>query len=262
MGSTGKVLLFYKYATQGRKGLMSLKHKAIIFDLDGTLVNTGPLISESFRYTIHEVFNSNMGLSELTALVGIPLFEQMQFFSHKYFEERVEKYHDVVSADELTEKLMEIYRSYCAEVHDDYIQEFVGVKDFIETLAERSVPMGVATSKRHEPAVQDLGHFGLYSYFDTLIGADDIDEHKPKPAPLLRVLNILNEKHSLEIQPHECIYVGDSPFDMRASKAAGMMSVGVEYGMFEKSVLENEKPDLLVATPHELHQLLDFLYVY
>lgn len=238
------------------------KYKAVIFDLDGTLVNTGPLITESFRYTIHEVFNSNMGLNELTALVGIPLFEQMQFFSQTHFEQRVEAYQEVGSADELADKLMEIYRTYCADIHDDFIQEFSGVKDFILALTERSIPTGVATSKRHEPAVQDLSHFGLYSYFDTLIGADDVYEHKPKSAPLLKVLDILNEKHELEIQPHECIYVGDSPFDMQASKAAGMMSVGVEYGMFEKSVLENEKPDLLIASPHGLHQLLDYLYVY
>lgn len=236
-----------------------MKYKAIIFDLDGTLVNTGPLISESFRYTIHEVFNSNMGLSELTALVGIPLFEQMHFFATKYYDQRTQTYENCEDAYALADKLMEIYRAYCAEVHDDYIQEFVGVKGFIEGLTQRAVPIGVATSKRHEPAVQDLSHFGLYEYFDTLIGADDIDEHKPKPAPLLKVLDILNDKHGSLIQPHECIYIGDSPFDMQASKAAGMMSVGVEYGMFEKSVLEQEKPDLFVATPHDLHQLLDFV---
>lgn len=237
----------------------SSKFQAVIFDLDGTLVNTGPLITESFRYTIGQVFHEDLPLNELTALVGIPLAQQMSFFANKYYDQRKISFCSVETVEHLTDILLTTYRGYCSEVRDEFIRPFDGVEPFISSLAQRKIPIGVATSKRRESAISDLSYFDLYKYFDTLIGSDDVLEPKPKPEPLLKVMNILSEKHQKELHPHECIYIGDSPFDIRASHAAGMLSVAVEYGMFAADVLKEEKPAYTVATPQELNTLLNFL---
>lgn len=231
-------------------------YKAIIFDLDGTLVDTGALIGESFRYTIHKVFHDGKDLSELTALVGIPLKDQMQFFANKYFDERNADYQSVTDVDELVEELLAIYRAYNALVHDRYIRSFDGVEDFLIQLQQRNTPVGVATSKRHGSAVEDLSHFDLYRYFDVLIGADDVAEHKPKPMPLLKALEGINAKRGISLTYKDCIYIGDSPFDVQAARAAEMLSVGVSYGMFGHEILAREKPDILLETPHDLLSLL------
>lgn len=235
------------------------KYEAIIFDMDGTLVDTGALIGESFRHTITQVFDGNRDLSELTALVGIPLKQQMEFFGQKYFNERNERYKKYTAPDDLVAELLEIYRTHCDEVHDDFIASFDGIEEFLISLNERSLPIAVATSKRHHTAVADLDHFNLYRYFDGLIGSDDVAEHKPKPMPLIAAMNLLSEKHQRALAPESCIYIGDSPYDIQAAKAAGMLSVGVEYGMFDRSKLEAERPDMLLATPANLNELLKLI---
>lgn len=237
-------------------------YHAIIFDLDGTLVNTGPLIEESFRYTFSKAFKVAIAPEELTSLVGIPLAAQMLHFAVHYYDERTSHFEQANNPDELAGQLIEVYREYCAKIHDDYIEPFEGITPFIEELKKSGAHFGVATSKRHQTAVQDLDHFGLYKYFDVLIGADDVSEHKPKPMPLLKVLELLNTQHETLISPAQCIYVGDSPYDIQAAKAAGMMSVGAGYGMFSPELLIAEKPNLLVQSPAELNQLLNYLSVY
>ena len=233
--------------------------QAVIFDLDGTLVNTGPLITESFRHTIGEVFHEDLPLEELTALVGIPLSQQMNHFAQKYYGERKEDYCAVPSVEHLTEILLSTYRVYCAEIRDEYIRPFDGIESFVCELSERKIPLGVATSKRRESAISDLSYFDLYRYFDTLIGSDDVKEPKPKPEPLLKVMDILSSKHQKKLSPIDCLYIGDSPYDIRASHAAGMLSVAVEYGMFESDILKAEEPSYIVSTPEELNTLLNFL---
>ena len=105
--------------------------------------------------------------------------------------------------------------------------------------------MGVVTSKRHWLAQRGLEICGLDSFFEFLVGSDDWLEHKPAPGPILHGCELLG------IAPVQCIYIGDSPFDIQAANAAGCQSVAALWGMFTEEELVACKPDLSVHSLQE-----------
>lgn len=230
--------------------------KAVLFDLDGTLVDTGDLIVESAKYTVNEIFGE-IGHSEvIIEAIGKPLKQQMDFLSENFFGTHyaVEGVH-AQSPQELSAQMMGVYSAYCKTRHDELMRPFVGIEVALEALRQKRVPMGVVTSKRREPAVNDLAHFGLDSFFLTMVAADDLSEHKPRPEPLWRGMELLSEAKGLKLSSEHCIYVGDSPFDIQAAHAAGMHAVAVTYGIFSREVLEREEPKEFFDSPASLAAL-------
>lgn len=136
----------------------------VLFDLDGTLLDTYEMILISMRYTVNEVEGKKHTDEELMAGVGTPLYDQMLHFVHS----------DVNRAEELTT----IYRSYNDSIHDERVGAFPGTKEALEQLSNAGYRMGVVTSKRHWLAQRGLEISGIADFFDVLIGADDWDEHK------------------------------------------------------------------------------------
>lgn len=237
--------------------------KALLFDLDGTLVNTGPLIIEAFRYTAKMVFNLDAPPRELIAAVGTPLASQMEGLVERYFGERLPVDGKLAQTkEELAAQLREVYREYCARVHDEYILPYEGIETVLQNFAKRGVPMGVVTSKIHRSAVADLAYYDLGKYFQILVGADDVTEHKPLPAPLLKGMELLAAQHEICLTPKDCAYIGDSPFDTQAGNSAGMYTVAVTYGLFEQDVLFDQHPQEMLSSPGELAHLNELISVY
>ena len=192
----------------------------ILFDLDGTLLDTHDMILESMQYTINEVDGQNQNDEKLMAGVGTPLLDQMLHFT--------------AGNKTRAEELVNIYRAYNDAIHDENIHAFPGTKE-----------AGVVTSKRHWLAQRGLEICGLDSFFEFLVGSDDWPEHKPAPGPILHGCELLG------IAPVQCIYIGDSPFDIQAANAAGCQSVAALWGMFTEEELVACKPDLSVHSLQE-----------
>lgn len=140
----------------------------ILFDLDGTLLDTHDMILESMQYTINEVDGQNQNDEKLMAGVGTPLLDQMLHFT--------------AGNKTRAEELVNIYRAYNDAIHDENIHAFPGTKEALGMLAQAGCRMGVVTSKRHWLAQRGLEICGLDSFFEFLVGSDDWPEHKPAPA--------------------------------------------------------------------------------
>ena len=175
--------------------------RGVLFDADGTLIDTYDIILTSMRYAVNDVLGCSLDDAELMAGVGTPLYDQMLHFTGG----------DETRATEITQ----IYRDHNDGVHDARIRAFGDTKAALERFQAAGIPMGVVTSKRHAMAQRGLEMSGIAGYFQFLIGHDDWPEHKPAPGPILRGCELLGTA------PERSLYVGDSPFDIQAGNAAG-----------------------------------------
>lgn len=207
--------------------------KGILFDNDGTLVDTHDLILASMRYSTRTVLGRVIPDEALLRKVGQPLAVQMKDFTS---DER-----------EQTE-ILRVYREHNHSIHDDVVRAFPGVRETLAELSARGVKLGVVTSKLHALAWRGLEITELAPYLDCCIGSDDCDHYKPEPEPVLR------GAEAIGLAPEECLYVGDSPFDLQAGCAAGCKTVAANWGMFPAEVLAAEHPDF---TCDDIAQLLD-----
>ena len=199
--------------------------KAALFDFDGTLVDTTDLIYQSMRHAAGEVLGREVSREVLMANVGQPLPRQMELLSAQH-----------------AEALLDSYRLHNEENHDALIQEFPGVEESLARLRSAGVQVAVVTSKRRFSVDMALKTFpGLGEVVDQWVTMEDTTEHKPRPEPLLKGLELLGG-----ISREEAAYVGDSPFDVAAAKAAGVKSVAVSWGAFSEDTLRAAEPDHLV----------------
>lgn len=199
---------------------------AALFDFDGTLVDTTEMIFQSMRHATSSVLGrDDLTREELLANVGQPLPRQMEIF-------------DAGKA----ELLLEAYRAHHEEHHDALIAEFPGVDAALNRLRTAGVRIVVVTSKRRRSVEMALAKFpGLDLVVDRFVTMEDTQEHKPHPEPLLKGLELVGG-----VPKDEAVYVGDSPFDVQAARAAGLTSIAVSWGAFSEDTLRETAPDYLV----------------
>jgi pyrophosphatase PpaX len=209
--------------------------KAVLFDFDGTIVDTTELIYESMRRATGEVLGQELSREVLLANVGQPLPRQMEFLD-----------------PERAEELLESYRLHNEELHEDLIEAFPNVETSLARLRDAGLRLAVVTSKRRFSLEMALSSFpALRGAVDAFVTMEDTTEHKPHPAPLLKGLELLGD-----VPPEKAAYVGDSPFDVAAAHAAGMSSVAVSWGVFTAEALRDAEPDRLFE---ELDSAVEFL---
>lgn len=200
--------------------------RAALFDFDGTLVDTTEMIYQGMLHATGEVLGREIPRETLMAGVGQPLPRQME----------------VLDAEK-AELLLESYRAHHEENHDALIREFPGVPEALARLRAAGVKIGVVTSKRRASVEMAVRRFPvLGEVVDHFVSMEETAEHKPHPAPLLKGLEDLGG-----VPKEEAVYVGDSPYDIQAAKAAGMTSIAVSWGAFAEDTLRAAEPDHLVA---------------
>lgn len=210
--------------------------RGLLFDADGTLIDTHDIILTSMRHTLNGLHGFNYTDEELMRGVGTPLLDQML---------------SLANCDKATaEALVADYRKHNDSIHDAGIKTFPGTKDALARMRSAGYKMGVVTSKRHEMAERGLRLTGILEFFEFVIGSDDWPEHKPKPGPILHGCDLLG------ISPNEAAYIGDSPYDIQAGNAAGCTTYAALWGMFSPETLEAEYPDFCCES---ITQLADFL---
>jgi len=204
----------------------------VLFDLDGTVVDTVELIVESFRHATRTVLGRELPDEHILAGVGRPLRTQMERLS-------------AARADEL----YDVYREYNHRRHDELIRGYEGIDDVLRELRAAGRRLGIVTSKSRDTTHMAFRALGLAGHFDAVVTASDTTEHKPAPEPLLLCMEMLGAGSA------RAIYVGDSPYDVQAGAAAGMATAAVAWGVFGREALLEARPDFWLARPRDLVDL-------
>jgi pyrophosphatase PpaX len=212
-----------------------MKFPVVLFDLDGTVIDSGAIILASMRHAAKEVLGVEPPEEELMAAVGGPGLEaQMRALAPDYVDE-----------------LVTVYRAHNEPLHDQLVS-CEGIDDVLLTLKDEGRRLGIVTAKRRATVELAFANVPLGHLFETVVGGDETERHKPDPAPLLLAAE------RLRADPADCAYVGDSPFDIRAANAAGMHAVAVTWGgIHSREKLEREQPDAIVDTPQELFDVVE-----
>jgi pyrophosphatase PpaX len=210
--------------------MASVRFPVVLFDLDGTVVDSGGIILASMRHATREVLGRDFGDAELMQAVGGPGLEaQMAVF-----------------APERVDELVQVYRAHNEPLHEK-LEACVGMEDVLVHLHEEGHRLGVVTAKRRSTVELAFAQVPIAHLFETVVGGDETDKHKPDPEPLLLAAA------RMHAEPADTAYVGDSPFDIRAAKAAGMHAIAVTWGrIHDRERLEREEPDAIVDTAKEL----------
>ena len=201
----------------------------VVFDLDGTVVDTVELIVKSFRYATSTVLGEVLPDELIIAGVGRPLRAQMERLSEAHAQE-----------------LYDVYREYNHRRHDELIRGYDGIDEVLGALKAAGRRTGIVTSKSRDTTGMAFRAVGLKDRFDVVVTATDTTEHKPSPVPLLLCLE------RLEATAEGAIYIGDSPFDIEAGAAAGMTTAAVAWGVFGRDALLAAGPDFWLSEPRDL----------
>jgi pyrophosphatase PpaX len=211
-----------------------IRFPVVLFDLDGTVVDSGAIILASMRHATREVLGSEHTDEELMQAVGGPGLEaQLGAFD----------------ADRVDE-LVRVYRAHNEPLHET-LEACEGMEDVLIRLHAEGRRLGVVTAKRRATVELAFARVPIAHLFETVVGGDETEKHKPDPGPLLLAAERMG------IDPTTAAYVGDSPFDMRAAKAAGMFAVAVTWGrIHDRALLEREEPDAIADSAEDLLELL------
>ena len=210
-------------AYQGKFFLMteSSQLPTILWDMDGTLVDSIPLIVESFRYTVREHTGLTLPDEVFVAGIGMPLSEQLKTFSRD---------------DKQCASMREMYSLYYVE-NASRVEPFEGVETLLRTFKEHGFKQGIVTSKSRAGLDRVLKQFDWEDLFDVTVGADEVNLGKPHPEPVLLAIKTLG------VEPQQTWMIGDSPHDLEAGRAAGTQIGAVSWGPFDHSLLKKYQPE-------------------
>jgi pyrophosphatase PpaX len=209
--------------------------RVVLFDLDGTLIDSIPLILSSMKAAF-EGHPRPPPVAEWVALIGTPLDAMIRRWA-------------VDEAD--VERLKERYKVHQWAHHDAMVHAFPGVPEVLDLLSARGVRMAVVTSKLEPSARRSLDFLGLTRHFELVVGLEATGRHKPDPAPVLHALERLGAR------PDEAVFVGDSPHDVLAGNAAGVATVATLWGPFSREELALARPTAWAERVEDLVGVLE-----
>lgn len=207
--------------------------KAVLFDLDGTLIDSIDHIIACWQETVRICLKREITREEVLPTLGRALLE--------CFEDM---------APGRGAEMREVYRAHQKGTHDTMVTLISGTREALDRLRDAGLALGVVTSKGLPVASEGLNLFGLMPYFSTLVTYEDTTRHKPNPDPLLVAIE------RLDVQPENVVYVGDAVVDIQAGKAAGTHTIGVTWGAGDLDSLVAAMPDHLCDSMNDVAALL------
>ena len=210
--------------------------KLILFDLDGTLVNSSVDITNALNYAIAPSGLEKVTVEKTIGMVGEGLTKLI---------EKVVGEEKRAMVPEVVDRFLSFYSEHLA----DFTLPYTGVKATLARLA--GYRKAVISNKRELLSERLLDKLGLAVYFDAVLGSDSVDERKPSPKPIFFLID------KFSVRPEETIIVGDSAFDIEAGRAAGIRTVAVTYGFGEKELIAGA--DFVIDKMEELAGVLDSL---
>ena len=209
--------------------------RAVLFDLDGTLIDSTRLIIESYHHTMRVHRGQTLPESEWIKGLGTPLRVQFRRFTD--------------DPDEV-QRMIATYREWNLAHHDEMVRAFPDAVEAVRALKAAGVKLGIVTSKNRHGVRIGLEHGGFDAPFDAVVTSDDLEASKPDPAPVRAALEALGEPADA------ALFVGDSPHDIAAGRDAGTRTAACLWGPFERVALEAERPDYYLTTFAELPRLV------
>ena len=204
---------------------------AILFDLDGTLIDSIELILGAARHAFVGFEGRAPSEEEWRAGIGRPLQTVLREFAPD---------------DAEVARLIGRYRAYQLEHHDRLVRPYDGIVETVRWLSDGGHPMALVTSKADWMAEKAMVLVGLDRLIPTIVGCDSCVNHKPHPEPVDRALALLG------VAPGDAIFVGDSPHDVESGRAAGVATVGVAWGAFTRDELERSGADVVIDRVEDL----------
>ncbi len=208
-----------------------MTYSGVLFDLDGTLLDTVALIVRSCQHTFRTALGREVPEAEILKYIGMPLSELMGLYRP-----------DPAAVEEM----ITTYRTFNLAHHDRLAKLFPGVREALAALAEGGVKLAVVSSKARGGVTRGLNLFDLSRYFGTVVALEDTERHKPDPQPVALALARLG------LRPGEALMVGDSPADLEAGRRAGAGTAAVAWSTFPLEELQAEHPDHVLAEMGEL----------
>ncbi len=200
--------------------------KAIIFDVDGTILDTEQAILQSLQRTLLEETDQQYSLEELRFALGIPGKDTLMRLN--------------------IDNIDEVHRKWSAAVLDfsHEVTVFEKLEEVIQHLAAKPLLLGIVTSKTAQEVAGEFEPFGLSHYFKHIVSASDTEKHKPHPEPLLKCLD------ELQVAPEDAIYIGDSKYDLQCAKQAGAKFALALWGA--KTTNGFEEADYVLYEPKDI----------
>jgi pyrophosphatase PpaX len=209
-----------------------MRFPVVLFDLDGTVVDSGAIILASMRHAAETVVGGDWEDADLMKAVGGPGLEAQM----------------VALDPNRVDELVRVYRAHNEPLHET-LECCAGMEDVLTTLKDRGHRLGIVTAKRRLTVDLAFARLPIEHLFETVVGGDETARHKPDPEPLLLALDRLGAS------PQEAVYVGDSPFDMEAARAAGIHAVGVSWGRIHTADKLTDA-DVVIHSAEELLELV------
>ncbi|MEK3866525.1 pyrophosphatase PpaX [Paenibacillus sp. FSL H7-0716] len=210
--------------------------ECVLFDLDGTIVDTNELIISSFMYALKDNGLAPLTREEIIPHMGTTLQQQMRVFS---------------GLEDVNGTLEKSYRSYNNEHHDELVRSFPLVKETIEELSRRGIKLGIVTTKIRPTTIKTLERFDLLKYMDTIVTVNDVTEPKPHPEPVLTAVK------NLGVDPRKTLMIGDSAVDIQSAKAAGVYAAGVSWSLKGEDTLRKYDPDFIIHNMKDIIEIME-----
>jgi len=222
-----------------------LKVAAVIFDLDGTLID-----SIDIYFTIVENALKRLNLPAVSRNQIIAAAESEEFKWELVLPQEV-----LSRKEEIIDETWAVINEIAPQMFADNLELIQGAERIVENLSSGGLKIGLVTSTRRqylETKMQPLKNAGVDTLFEAIITADDIEKRKPAPDPLIACAQ------QLELKSGGCVYVGDTTTDIKAGKAAGMRTIGVLTGFDGYETLETENPDAIIES---VRNLMEVIYI-
>lgn len=208
-------------------------YKYVLFDLDGTLIDTNKLIIDSFKHTYKACLGLDVSEQEILKYFGEPLIVTLRRYS-----------------EEKAEDMFNTYIEYNESRHNDVVTLFDGVQELLEDLKGEGYTLALVTSKRRKVAQMGLDLFDISRHFDAFVALEDTELHKPNPAPVVKALELLGAR------PAEAIMVGDSVFDIHCAHGADVKAVLVKWSAAHGFQGDDASADYVVHDTRELMRII------
>ena len=209
--------------------------RAVLYDFDGTLADSTELIMRCYRHTMVTHLGEAPPDEEWLTGFGTPLDLQIRRFARSEAE---------------SVAMLETYRVYQSLHYGALLRPFPGALQAVSALSRRGVALAIVTSRHRESTLRGMELCGLVDMFPEIVTPEDVTHAKPHPEPVLCALERLG------VSAEEALFVGDSPHDMAAGRAAGAFTAAALWGPFPHEALLSEQPDFVLRTQEEVLNLV------
>ncbi|MBD2847480.1 pyrophosphatase PpaX [Paenibacillus sp. IB182496] len=210
------------------------KIQTVLFDLDGTILDTNELIIRSFLHVLKDVAAPGFGREHIIPGMGNPL--EMQFRKMSGLED--------------VSELVAAYRTVNLELHDEYVRLFPYVTEVVQRLHDAGIRLGVVTTKARLTTDRGLAFVGLSEWLKVTVTMDDVTHAKPHPEPILKALE------ALKADPARTLMIGDNAVDVEAAHAAGVTPIGVAWTLKGEQVLREAGAQHILQDMRDLYALV------